>query len=257
MKMYLRLCFSLLMISTFVGAAPPPEVLERVSGALNALDSRSFRGSYTMSVDSVISKKDGSSKKSTEMEIKVEVDAGAREHRHLLRFISNGKDESKKQRKKIEAEAKDAEKSDDEQEEDFLLPTKRTQERFQFGIPVKEAGRVVMEFQPAQGHEKDDGICRGHLAWEETSLDPLWIEADVIKPPKPMREFHLRMEFKRIGDLLVMHRMSTEGRVKILLMKRNFHMEMRFDDIRVARVQQDPDATPEAPPVGASAPSAG
>lgn len=257
MKMRFRLLFSLMMISSFAGAAPPQEVLEKVSEAQNALDSRSFRGSYKMSIDSVISKENGSSKKTSKMEIEVEVDAGARERRHLLRFISNGEDESEKHRQEIEAESKDAEKGDDEQEEDFLLPTKSTQERFKFGIPVKEAGRVVVEFQPARGHEKDEGICRGRLAWEEESLDPLWIEAEVIKPPKPMRECHLRMKFERVGDLLVMHRMSTEGRVKILLMKRKFHMEMRFEEIKVAAGSPGLDVTPLHPSAGDFAPNAG
>jgi hypothetical protein len=41
----------------------------------------------------------------------------------------------------------------------------------------------------------------------------------------------MRLEFQQIGEQLFLSRIVTDGLAKILLLKREFHMEMHFDDI--------------------------
>ena len=65
-------------------------------------------------------------------------------------------------------------------------------------------------------------------------MDPLWLDLDVLETSKPLRELKVRMEFERIGEGVYMSRMVSDGRVKVLLMKRNFHMEMVVSDLEPA-----------------------
>ncbi len=77
----------------------------------------------------------------------------------------------------------------------------------------------------------DEDIARGAIAWDEDSLQPRWLEMVAIHPPKPLKELRMKMEFVEIDDDLFMSHLVTDGLAKILLLKREFHMEMRFDDI--------------------------
>ena len=44
----------------------------------------------------------------------------------------------------------------------------------------------------------------------------------------------MRLEFDRIGGEIFMSRLVTNGLAKVLLLTREFHMDLRFDDIRPA-----------------------
>lgn len=232
MKFSFRIVLALFSIISCLEASPPADVTERLSGAETALDSGQFVGSYSLGVSTVVTKADGSSKKTTDMEMAVEIEEGEVERRRLIRFLVDGEDRTENNREELETPPK--EESDDDEDgegDDFLAPFGDDVGRFVFG-PAKPHGTMVeMAFKPAPGHEGDVGITSGVLAWSGDSLDPLWLEMEVLDPHKPMRELKVRMEFRRVGEILYMSRMVTQGKVKLLLMKRSFRMEMLVRDV--------------------------
>ncbi len=230
MMTLLRFVFALLMISSMVEAALPLEVAERFSAAQDSLEKDQFRGAYTVEISSVVAKPDGSAKNATDLEMSVEVDAEGQELRRLIRFIIDGEDQTEKHREDLESE-QDEGNGDGEGDDDFVVPFGDDADHFSFAQARVVGGHIEMTFEPALGHEHDGNLTRGTLAWDEATLDPLWIEMDVLKPPKPLRELRVRMDFERVGDGVYMNRMVTDGRVKVLLMKRNFHMEMTVSDL--------------------------
>ena len=233
MMTILRTVLALLIVVSIVEAGPPPLVIERFISADDALESGHFQGSYTLMVSSVVAKGDGSSKKTTDMELIVEIGGEGEENRRLVRLLVDGEDRTERNRDKLESGAEDGD-DHDEGDDDFLIPFGNDAVRFAFGPAVTAGGHIEMTFEPAKGHEDDDGITRGSMAWDEKTQDPLWLELDVFEPPKPLRELKVRMEFERVGEGVYMSRMVTDGRVKILLMKRIFHMEMTVSDVESA-----------------------
>ena len=229
MKMPSVLMLSLVMINFAAEAALPQSVARRFAEAHDSLESGVFRGSYTLTIKSFVAKEDGSKKTTSDVEIAVEVSADGVERRHLVRLITDGKNRTEENRKDIEDQSDEGKDGGDD--EDFLLPFANDATRFIFGFTVNAGVHAESTFEPAPGHEDDDGMTTGKMAWDQATLDPLWIEVDVLKPPKPLRELKVRMEFERVGERVYLTRMVTDGRVKVLLMKRNFHMEMTILDL--------------------------
>jgi len=193
------------------------------------MDKEAFRGSYTMTIMSSISKPGGDPQEATEVEWRVEVDPEGAEDRRLIRMMVDGEDLTEKKRKKLEGrKADDDEKGGDI---DVLSPFGEHAHRFVFG-PARTVGdRVEMGFEPAEGHEEFEGISRGSAAWDATTLDPIWLAMEAVRPPKPLREIRMRMEFERVGEGVYLRRLTTEGKAKVLLMKREFQMEMTVSDL--------------------------
>jgi hypothetical protein len=96
-----------------------------------------------------------------------------------------------------------------------------------------------MTFEPAPGHEADKNIARGTIAWDAESLEPRWMEMEALHPPRPLKELRMRLEFDRIEGEVFTSRLVTDGLAKILLLTREFHMDLRFDDIRPASKHGD------------------
>lgn len=230
MKIVRRFIWVLILISGVAWAEPPSIVAERFHSAQEVLESDQFVGSYTVQLNSVVEKADGSANVTTAMVMAIEVQPGGEKSRHLESLIVNGEDRTEKNREKMEAGADD-DGADDEEDEDFLMPFGADAGRFEFGPANAVDGRIEMTFAPAKGHEKDKGISRGLMAWDAGTQDPLWLELDVVRAPKPMKALKVKMEFVRLDEVIFMNRMVTDGRVKVLLMKRNFHMEMTFSDL--------------------------
>jgi hypothetical protein len=96
-----------------------------------------------------------------------------------------------------------------------------------------------MTFEPAPGHEADKNIARGTIAWDAESLEPRWMEMEALHPPRPLKELRMRLEFDRIEGEVFTSRLVTDGLAKILLLTREFHMDLRFVDIRPASKHGD------------------
>lgn len=232
MMIVFRCIFVICLIPCFASAELPKEVAERFAAAQDSIDNEDFRGSYSLSILSRVKKPGDDPGETTEMEWGVTVDPSGDEARRLERYFVDGKDVTEKKRKKFEGRSDDAD--DDEEDEEFLSPFGEHADRYLFGSPQMIGNRVEMSFEPARGHEEDQGITRGSMAWDATSLDPLWLAMDALDPPKPVRELKMRLEFERVGTGVYLKRMVTDGKAKILLMKRDFHMEMTVSNLAPA-----------------------
>lgn len=230
MKIVFRCVIAVCLISSVVAAAPPSQVFECFAAAQNSMDKEVFRGSYSMTIQSSINKPGGDPQEVTEMEWSVAVDPAGEESRRLMRLIVDGEDLTEKKREKVEGRQAD---DDDEQEDgmDVLSPFGEKAHLFVFGPALTVDDRVEMSFEPARGHEDDKGISRGSVAWDAATLDPLWLAMEAVRPPKPVREIRMRLEFERVGEGVYLRRLTTEGKAKVLLMKREFQMEMTVSDL--------------------------
>jgi len=234
-----RISFTLsvaLLSSVAVAAASglPPEVADRLENSISLDEANDFVGTYRISISSVVQKPNGKSREESLIEANVIHRSDGTTQRSLLTYIEDGTDVTEKKRTKFESEGGGREKDDDE-DDDLADPFGDAADRYRFGA-VKSSGLTdVITFEPAQGHEDDDDIARGAIAWDATSLVPRWLEMDAVHPPKPLKELRLRMEFVEIDDDLYVSQLLTDGLAKILLLKREFHAEIRFDDISPAK----------------------
>jgi len=222
---------------------PPKTVLERLQGAVNP-EQDAFTGSWRMITSSVVEKPNGKAHHEAIMEMQYTKDAKGRVHREVIRFVKDGKDETEKIRKRLEKQDEESEASSGEKkkkrkqkeaEADFVPPDLEHRHLYVFeALPGGGAATARCAFRPAPGHEKDRGLLSGELAWNPETLDPLWLDGELLAPPGPLKEMRLRIELRRVGDILYTSRMVTDGLAKILLIKRRFHADVRFEDLRPA-----------------------
>jgi hypothetical protein len=223
----------IVILSSIAGAAGaelPPEVAERLDNIV-ALDEDGFVGSYRITISSVIQKPGGKGREESFIEADIARTADG-STRRLLKYLEDGSDVTEKKRKKFENDAGGRPNDEEDDDQDLANPFGDTADRYRFGAPETRGAIVAMKFEPAPGHENDQHIARGTLAWDRESLQPKWIEMEALYPPKPLKALQLRLEIDEVAGELYVSRMVTDGLAKILLLKREFHMEMRFDDIR-------------------------
>jgi len=199
-------------------------------------DTDDFVGSYRMILSSVVQKPNGKARKESLVEAEIVNHGDGASRRHLLKFIEDGSDVTEKKRAKFEREDGGSQDDDGDEDDDTDLasPFGDTAGHYRFGAPETRGSTVVMTFEPAPGHENDEDIARGMIAWDGESLQPRWLEMEALHPPKPLKELRMRMEFDRIDGEVFMSRLVTDGLAKILLLTREFHMDVRFNDISPA-----------------------
>ena len=256
-----RLAVSLLFVASAVatswagGDVPPTVVLERLRSAVPPSESETVLQWRLTSV-TVIEKTNGKGRHEAEAIVDaVREDTGSI-RRTAVRFLRDGEDRTEKLQETLDeesqAEKKKKRKNDDPEDDpdtEFVPPDDAHRGSYVFEpLPPSPDGVVRCRFHPAAGHEKDEGMMTGTLAWDATTLDPLWIEGDVSRPPKPLRSFHVRVELAREGALLYTARMVTDGLAKVLLIKRRFHADMRFTNLRIAAKEPGKTGTAGATP---------
>lgn len=207
----------------------PTAVAERLEQIVVPEDAEEFFGSYRMQVSSVVAKPDGSKRKTTEIEVIVDRPSDGGETRHLLSFTENGVDTAAEHRAEIEDAVADT-KSGDDGDGELGLPVGEHAADFRFSAPRALDGHLEVDFEPRPAIDDDDAV-RGTIAWDEMTQEPLWIELEPVDPPSPLKELHVRMETAPIAGQLVVTRMTTSGRVAMLLMKRRFTSDVRFVDV--------------------------
>lgn len=215
------------------GAQLPPEVAERLEQLVVPEDGDEFFGSYRMRASSVVAKPDGDQRKATEIEMTVERLPDAPESRHLLRFFENGVDATAAHRDEIEGRAHRGREEDDDGGGNLALPVGEQADSYRFSTPRAVDGHLEVDFQPGPTVAEDEAV-RGTIAWDGSSSRPLWVELVPVDPPSPVRELQVRMETAEVEGRLVVTRMVTSGRVRILLMKRDFTTDVRFTDVSFA-----------------------
>ena len=214
------------------GSGLPPEVTDRLENVIAFDEENDFVGAYRVTISSVVQKPNGKSREESLIEADVihRGDGGAR--RSLLKYIEDGADVTEKNRTKFESEEEGREKDGDDT--DLADPFGDAADRYRFSAVNSRDSTEVIRFEPARGHEEDEDIARGAIAWDAKSLVPRWLEMEAVHPPKPLKELRFRMEFVEIDDDLYVSQLVTDGLAKILLLKREFHVEIRFDDIHPA-----------------------
>ncbi len=218
------------------GTGLPSEVADRLESMVSLADTDDFVGSYRMILSTVVQKPNGKARKESLIEAEIVNHGDGASRRRLLMFIEDGSDVTEKKRAKFEREdgGRQNDDGDEDDDTDLASPFGDTAGHYRFGASETRGSTVVMMFEPAPGHENDEDIARGMIAWDGESLELRWLEMEARHPPKPLKELRMRLEFDRIDGEVFMSRLVTDGLAKILLLTREFHMDLRFNDIRPA-----------------------
>jgi len=229
--------FLVLIAATIQAEGIPPEIANRIDDAVMLTDSDSFLGSYNFTLTTMVQKPNGKARHDVEMVVETtRHDDGSVDNR-LVRMIKDGKDVTAAKRDEVNKlmgeDEKTGSKDDTEaDDEDFVDPFGETASRYRFGPPRREDDAILMDFEPQPENREDDGMTVGTVAWNDETLDPLWMEMKALKAPGPLKELDMRMEFFHLGDTIFIDRVFTKGVVKILLITRQFETDMQISDIR-------------------------
>ena len=220
------------------GSAPahaelPSHVSARLDQAVDLSETDEFTGSFTMSMVSMVQKPNGRNREETSFEAEIENLEDGNQKRKLLKFFENGSDVTESQREKFESRNGSAKKEDDD-DQDFIDPFGQTADRYRFSDPVAQGSEVVASFEPAEGFEDEPKMARGRVAWNPDTLEPMWLEMEALHAPKPLKQLTIRLEFMTRGEETFVMQMETEGLAKVLLMQREFRVELSFDNLRPA-----------------------
>jgi hypothetical protein len=239
-----------MLVGAVAGAAPPEDTTRRLEMALKALDKETFAGTYRITTKSVVSKPDGSAREDRLDVMEITQPAGGEAEVTVVSATENGQDVTTKrresvakQRAKQEKEKQEKEKQEKEKQEkkdeegsfsaSMRLPLGEDLVLFELG-PTKGSGVLTASFAPLRSARKEKNMTQGTLAWDETSGDPLWIEASYVDPPTGLKEMVLRLEIGREGDILHLRRTVTRGVGGLLWIKRAFDVEMTISDLTPA-----------------------
>lgn len=232
-----------MLVGAVAGAAPPEDTTRRLEMALKALDKETFAGTYRITTKSVVSKPDGSAREDRLDVMEITQPAGGEAEVTVVSATENGQDVTAKrlesvakQRAKQEKEKQEKQQKKDEEgsfSASMRLPLGEDLVLFELG-PTKGSGVLTASFAPLRSARKEKNMTQGTLAWDETSGDPLWIEASYVDPPTGLKEMVLRLEIGREGDILHLHRTVTRGVGGLLWIKRAFDVEMTISDLTPA-----------------------
>ncbi|MCG6964430.1 MAG: hypothetical protein LJE95_14320 [Acidobacteria bacterium] len=235
------------MMGAIGTVSPPPAVtLNRIEAAMRGLDSAGFRGSYVVTTRSVVSKPSGSKREETVTVVTVTDRRGSEPEKALVRAERNGKDVTVAMREKLakkwQKESRNptsgssADRSSGNEEDghstSLTLPGAAELAAYRF-TPVTNTDSVVVVKLQAED-DTSNSAGSGRMAWNPTTLDPLWLEFTPHKNPRFIKAISLRVEFARAGRFVYPERMVTDGRGGMLFIKRTFHVETKIDGLKPA-----------------------
>lgn len=212
---------------------PPKKTLEAFQKVVTDSD---LQGSFLLWAKSRVSKKNGKGATVEETLMRV-VNENDKSDTELLSYKKDGKDETEKRKKELEKRKKQLEeKGGDTESPNFSLdfgmrlPSPDNDGLYEFNGSKDENGVTVVEFEPTKVDEDPDTLVKGRLGWDPDTLDPVFIETTPVKNPKFVDELWMRTEFKRAGDRLMMSRNHTKGVGGMLVIKRQFEVEIEIRD---------------------------
>ena len=237
--MRLSRCAAVLVLASVSAVAAEAGIPEKIANRLDQVVTPSepdeFQGRFTMSITTVVQKPNGKSREVVAFDADVELAADGSRTRRLLRYFENGEDVTEEQREEFEGADRSSKKNDgDDDDSDLANPFGDTAGLYRFGEPENNGAEVTITFEPAPGHEEDHNVARGRLAWDPVTQEPKWMEMTAVHAPKPLRSLSIRLEFRPQGDDIFVSRMVTDGLARVLMMQREFHMDLRFEDIQPA-----------------------
>jgi hypothetical protein len=224
----------LLVAGSTVAGEIPPEVMAVIDRAVYLDESDEFVGSYTLTMMQAIQKRSGKGRSQSDLVWQVSRRADGSVEERLTSLKRNGREVSDEKRAEFEKEWLAPDESDSGKTFSIELEifSSDTLDLYEIGEPLVFGDVVTVTFGPRPAHRKDEGICEGTLAWDRSSLEPLWVDLAVLKPPKPVRELRIRYEYARDGDLVYVGRTETHGWGKLLFFSREFEDVMTFGDVR-------------------------
>ncbi len=256
----LRCSLAAAVLSGSAGAAGiPAETAARLDRALQVLD-KGFIGSYTMTVRFAIEKPGGKDRRESLRVTSMTRRADGTSEKRLVKLVDDGKDVTEQENAKAaktaarptatakphtgeRGDGKDT--SGDTKSADLRLPSGEDSKFYRFGAPVEEGELTVVTFEPLPEHRKEDGMAQGRLAWRRDTLDPEWLEAELVARPTGVTELFMRFDFARQGNVFYPRLTATRGKGGILWIKRNFDMTMEISGVAPAAA-----ATPAPSPAG-------
>jgi hypothetical protein len=228
-----RLAFLALVATTavVVQADVPKKVAKRLDRVISPTEPGEFSGSYTLHATTVVQHPNGNQREEVVFETEVDIAPDGSRTRRLLRYIENGEDVTEEQRSAFEsAERPTQEQSDDDS--DLANPFGETAHLYRYGEAERVDGEMIASFEPSPGHEDDANVAAGRLAWNAETLEPTWLEMTAVHAPKPLKRLEIRIEFATRDKQTYVSRMVTEGLAKVLMIQREFHTDLRFEDIQ-------------------------
>ncbi len=238
---------AIVVVGLAAGAAAgvPPETAARLERALAIFD-KGFVGSFTLTVTTVVEKPNGKDRQEGLHVIATTRRPDGSSETTLVKAIENGKDVTEREQAKEKADRARAtptpsrtpaagdekrEKGGKQASAELTLPVGDDARLYRLGEPVEEGDLVVVPYEPTPEHRGDDGIAKGRLAWSRDSLDPAWLEAELLALPTGASRLVMRFEFARSGDVLYPKVTTTSGAGGILWIKRKFEARMEISDL--------------------------
>ncbi len=231
-----------LALTTPALAAPPQRTLERFEEALRFFDGGDHGTTYTARSNVVISKPNGSDREEQLRVTEVVVSADGERTSTTLQVVQDGVDVTDDEEAQVafgKASGEESAEAEGEAEGggfnlSLTLPFGEDAAAYTIGDAVLEGGQMVAEFGPAPGHDKDDGISTGKLAWHADSGEPAWVRFTFVRNPRFVKSMASLLEFTVDGDRIYPSRSYTEGVGGFLLFKRRMELDVTIEGVRAA-----------------------
>ncbi len=222
-----------------IAATPPPSTLTSLSAALHALDEGVFVGSYTVTVTARVATTAGKVTDTSTTVVEVTVPAEGPSSERIVRAEKNGQDITAEARGRAEkrqetTSAAKEEKGGREMSVGVRLPEGDDARLYAFGEPACDGDTCTASYAPTAAARKEKGLATGRLAWRAATHEPLWIDMTPIELPTGAKELTVRIEFAVQDGLRHPVRIVTDGVGGLLFIKRVFHVETTFHDLRRA-----------------------
>lgn len=250
----------ILVLAAPVFATTPPEKTRSLTKKALEYLNKGFVGSYHQTVRIIIAKPSGADREEQLSIQEVTRKGDGTKEERVIYAEEDGKDVTEAERAIAEKNALDKKKKDsktagsettgkEKQEKgvhigisDDCLPLGESTEYFSFeDSPVRD-GVAIVSFQPLPQYRKKKGITKGRLAWDSNTLEPLWLETEMVSTPFGISQLSMRFDFARSGENIFTKNISIKGLGGLFFMKRTFDLTLTVDDLRPASPGVNPEA---------------
>ncbi len=227
-------------------ADPPAETLEHLDQALHFLAREGPARSATVGIRTSISKPDGSDAEEQVRTMSVTINDDGEIDSTVIQVLQDGVDVTDDEEaqssfgKPSDEEAESIESAEDDGDDGgsfsiaMSLPAGDDLADYRFGETRTSGAAHVADFEPVSGKSRKERtkLSRGRLAWDPTTLDPLWVEFVPSRNPRFVTSMACRMDFTRTDPWLYPDRTTVDGTGGVLLYKRRMVFEMTLGDVR-------------------------
>jgi hypothetical protein len=198
-------------------AAPPDQVLERLSGALSLLEKADVPTSYLVDTRFTVADSGGKALQTSEILERVYLTPGEPARRERISSKTSGADPdatSSASRRAGSGEPAPAWK--------LVFPVGEDRASFEFGPDRAEGNNLVCDFFPIEKGKAKDGLTRGTIAWDPRSNLPLSLSATPIRNPPFTYELSIAFSFSALASFAYPAAFSFSGEGGFLFIRRRF-----------------------------------